>query len=56
MLRSALVATFSAGLVLGSVTALDLGWQSTPTSTTTNAVSAPLPDLGWTIGPKGAEA
>jgi hypothetical protein len=56
MLRSVLVTTFSAGLLLGAVSTLDLGWQSTPASTSASADSAAPPDLGWTVGPKGADA
>ncbi|MEU5578611.1 MULTISPECIES: hypothetical protein [Streptomyces] len=49
-----LVTTFSAGLILGTVSALDLGWQTQPART--NTLASPPPDLGWTIAPKGVGA
>lgn len=54
MLRSVLVTTFSAGLALGALGTLDLGWHSEPAST--SSVSAPSTDLGWHVAPAGADA
>lgn len=54
MLRSVLVTTFSAGLALGVLGTLDLGWHSEPSNT--SSVSAPTTDLGWNVAPAGAGA
>lgn len=54
MLRSVLVTTFSAGLAMGAMGALDLGWHSQPANS--SSVSAPPTDLGWHVGPAGASA
>ncbi|ATL29259.1 hypothetical protein KY5_4241 [Streptomyces formicae] len=54
MLRSVLVTTFSAGLVMGAVSALDLSWSVQQESAATSSVAAPPPDLSWSSLPKGA--
>lgn len=58
MLRSVLVTTLSAGVVLGAVSTLDLGWnapaKSAPAETTSASVAPP--DLGWIVAPSGGEA
>jgi hypothetical protein len=54
MLRSVLVTTFSAGLALGVLGTLDLGWQGAPSST--SPLSASSTDLGWNVAPGGAGA
>ncbi|MFF1378476.1 hypothetical protein [Streptomyces sp. NPDC058308] len=54
MLRSVLVTTFSVGLGLGTVTTLDLSWNSGPAGGT--SVSAARPDLSWDMLPEGGQA
>ncbi|GHC72256.1 hypothetical protein GCM10010349_49090 [Streptomyces flavofungini] len=58
MLRSVLVTTLSAGVVLGAVSTLDLGWNTPAQSAPAEAasVSAAPPDLGWIVAPSGGEA
>lgn len=53
MLRSVLVTTFSVGLVMGTVSTLDLSWSSQPAKPPTAA--AP-PDLSWSVLPAGGNA
>lgn len=52
MLRSVLAVAFSTGLVFGTVSALDLGWDIKPP--TAQAKSAQ--DLGWDIVRAGVRA
>ncbi|MEV6113624.1 hypothetical protein AB0L59_14180 [Streptomyces sp. NPDC052109] len=52
MLRSVLAVAFSAGLVFGMVSTLDLGWDST--KSVNQAKSAQ--DLGWDIVRAGVPA
>lgn len=54
MLRSVLVATFSAGLALGAVSTCDLVWGSAPAKAT--SVSALPGDLVWGVAPAGGGA
>lgn len=53
MLRSVLVATLSAGLVLGVVGSLDLGWH--PPKVKSSVTAAPS-DLGWNMASEGDSA
>lgn len=59
MLRSVLVTSLSAGLVLGTVSALDLGWINKPTvAESAGSASVAPPDLGWDMEAtqKGAQS
>ncbi|OAH09592.1 hypothetical protein STSP_70470 [Streptomyces jeddahensis] len=53
MLRSVLAVAFSAGLLFGAVSPLDLAWDSAPADV--NVAIAP-PDLAWDAAPVGADA
>ncbi|MEU3898691.1 hypothetical protein [Streptomyces sp. NPDC045251] len=46
MLRSILAVAFSAGLVFGTATGLDLGWDSSKFVVTD---AKGVPDLGWDV-------
>ncbi|MFI7005966.1 hypothetical protein [Streptomyces sp. NPDC050145] len=51
MLRSVVIAAFSAGLAASVASGLDLGWNASPAST----VAATPPDLGWNSSPTTTE-
>ncbi|MEI5098720.1 hypothetical protein RB200_08710 [Streptomyces sp. PmtG] len=51
-----LVTTLSAGLVLGAVGTLDLGWHQPKVQDSAESAAAEPPDLGWIVAPKGGEA
>ncbi|MFJ9041034.1 hypothetical protein ACIRF8_31230 [Streptomyces sp. NPDC102406] len=53
MLRSVVIAAFSAGLAVSAVSALDLGWNSAGAAEPVSVAAAP-PDLGWNAAPTGA--
>lgn len=47
MLRSVLAVAFSAGLVFGAASALDLGWDIVKPTSAAGSVTATADDLGW---------